>query len=119
MPRGSKPGEYRGGRQKGAKNKARANRELAIELAGIEPKAFLLNGMSFYQGQINAELAKARPDHDKVAKAYNAGKEFAKDAAPYCHARLASIEHSGPDGGPIAVSRIERVIVDSPPDPDG
>ncbi len=26
---------------------------------------------------------------------------IAKDAAPYCHARLANIEVSGPEGGPI------------------
>ena len=29
------------------------------------------------------------------------------------------IELSGPDGGAILISRIERVIVDSPSDPDG
>jgi hypothetical protein len=26
---------------------------------------------------------------------------FAKDAAPYMHAKLAAVEHSGPNGGPI------------------
>jgi hypothetical protein len=26
---------------------------------------------------------------------------IAKDAAPYLHAKLASVEHSGPEGGPI------------------
>ena len=30
-----------------------------------------------------------------------------------------AIELSGPDGGPIPISRIERVIVDSPPSSDG
>lgn len=28
----------------------------------------------------------------------------AKDAAPYLHPRLQTIEHGGPDGGPIQVS---------------
>lgn len=35
----------------------------------------------------------------------------AEKAAPYIHARLASVEHSGKDGGPVA-SRVEVVIVD-------
>jgi hypothetical protein len=26
---------------------------------------------------------------------------FAKDAAPYMHPRLAAVEHTGEDGGPI------------------
>ena len=36
-------------------------------------------------------------------------QEAAKDAAPYMHPRLAAIEHSGPDGGPIqVVSKVQR-----------
>jgi len=38
--------------------------------------------------------------------------EAAKAAAPYMHPRLAAVEHSGRDGGPIEMTRIERVIVD-------
>jgi hypothetical protein len=115
MPRGAKPGERRGGRQKGAQNKAKANRELAIRIAGIEPKQFLLNGMGFYQAQIEAELAKgSKADTAKLAAAFAAGKDFAKDAAPYCHARLAAIEHMGKGGGPIEYSdvrdRLARLI---------
>lgn len=113
MPRGARPGERRGGRQKGTQNKAKANRALAIRIAGIEPKTFLLNGMGFYQAQIEDEIAKgAGADQAKIAAAYAAGKEFAKDAAPYCHARLAAVEHMGKGGGPIEVTRIERVVVD-------
>jgi hypothetical protein len=105
MPRGAKPGERRGGRQKGTQNKAKANRALAIRIAGIEPKTFLLNGMGFYQAQIEDEIAKgAGADQAKIAAAYAAGKEFAKDAAPYCHARLAAVEHMGKGGGPIEIS---------------
>lgn len=121
MPRGSKPGERRGGRQKGAKNKKRATRALAIQLAGVEPKAFLLKGLAYCEAQINAELAKPKPDRDKIAKAFAVGQGFAKDAAPYCHSRLASIEHSGPEGGPIqqaVITKIEHVIVDSAENPN-
>jgi hypothetical protein len=41
---------------------------------------------------------------------------FAKDAAPYMHAKLAAVEHSGPDGGAIEVDntwRVELVRADS------
>lgn len=35
---------------------------------------------------------------------------YAKDAAPYMHARLAAVEHSG-DMAPMMFNRIERVII--------
>lgn len=45
--------------------------------------------------------------------------DCARDAAPYVHPKLASIEHTGRDGGPILVDKIERVIVrPNPPDTD-
>jgi len=46
----------------------------------------LLRGLGVCQAQITAELAKAKPDQAKIARAYAAGRDFAKDAAPYCHA---------------------------------
>jgi hypothetical protein len=36
---------------------------------------------------------------------------MAKDVAPYVHPRLATTEHTGKDGGPILVDKIERVII--------
>lgn len=105
-PRGSKPGERRGGRAKGTPNKRKATRALAIKMAGVDPKQFLLNGLAFYQGRINEELARPKPDAKVVEAAYIAGKEFAKDAAPYCHARLQAVAHSGPDGGPIEMKDV-------------
>jgi hypothetical protein len=91
-----------GGRAKGAPNKRKANRELALKVAGVDPKTFLLNGLAFYNGQIQREIAKrSKANLDIIATAYTAGREYAKDAAPYCHARLAAIEHTGAGGGPI------------------
>jgi len=34
-------------------------------------------------------------------KDWDAAASIAKDAAPYMHAKLASVQHSGPKGGPI------------------
>lgn len=106
-------GNKTGGRKKGSGNKASKNRKLAIAVAGIEPKDFLLNGLAFYNKKIQEELAKgASGSVAEVVLAYGAGKEFAKDAAPYCHPRLAAVEHSGPGKGPIElkdVSDADRV----------
>jgi hypothetical protein len=46
----------------------------------------LLHGLKACQSKIEAELAKgAKADHDKIAAAFDAGREVARDAAPYCH----------------------------------
>ena len=113
MSKGSKPGERRGGRQKGTPNKAKANRDLAIRIAGIEPKQFLLNGLGFYQGLIEAEIEKgADADLTALREAFTAGREFAKDAAPYCHSRMPQLtELTGLGGGPIETET--RVIDDT------
>lgn len=34
---------------------------------------------------------------------------FAKDAAPYMHARLAAVAHTGPKGGPVQIADITRL----------
>ncbi len=50
----------------------------------------LLRGLGLCQAQIEAELAKgAKANRDKIAAAFAAGMEFARDAAPYCHSRRA------------------------------
>ena len=47
----------------------------------------LLRQLRRCQAHIEAELAKgAKADPNKIAAAYAAGKDFARDAAPYCHA---------------------------------
>jgi hypothetical protein len=35
---------------------------------------------------------------------YAAAAAYAKDAAPYMHAKLASVQHSGPNNGPIDIN---------------
>lgn len=91
---GSKPGERRGGRKKGIPNKLTLTRAAEIAASGLTPLDYMLSVL--------------RDDSAPVARR----DEMAKAAAPYCHNRLASIEHSGKDGGPIEVARVERVIVD-------
>ena len=97
----------RGGKREGAGRKkssltvkTRAIAEIAID-EGITPLEVLLQAM---------RLLWATQQLKEAA-------DIAKAAAPYVHAKLSSIEHSGVDGGPLVIERIERVIVD-PKNPD-
>lgn len=77
---GARPGA---GRPKGALNRlTQEAREKAAE-GGITPLEYMLDILR---------------DEEKPA---DVRFEAAKAAAPYMHARLAAMEHSGPDGGPI------------------
>lgn len=69
-------------------------REIADKAAasGITPLEVMLEAMNTFRN---------RGDLEKAAG-------FAKDAAPYIHARLAAVEHSGPNGGPIELSAKEQ-----------
>jgi hypothetical protein len=77
MARGSKPGEHRGGRKAGMPNRKTAETQAAVAASGITPLDYMLSVM---------RDTAAEPDRrDDMAKA----------AAPYVHAKLAAIEHSG------------------------
>lgn len=87
-----------GGRREGAGRPPGAvqtkTRAVAIKLGlnGLTPLEVMVKAMRYYADQ---------GDLDKAAS-------FAKDAAPYMHPRLASVEHGGQDGKPI---RTEAKIV--------
>lgn len=90
------------GRPKGVANKT--SREIARRAAeeGITPLEVMVRAM-------RARWASAlAPDGSVVdAKAAAEAAALAKDAAPYMHPRLGSIEHTGPGGGDLVV-RISR-----------
>jgi len=75
-------GHKTGGRQKGTKNKSTVARESLLS-QGLSPLAYMLRVM---------RDEKADPERRD---------EMAKAAAPYCHAKLQSIEHAGEGGQPI------------------
>ena len=80
MPRGSAPGERRGGRQKGVPNKRTAFVRQAADLAlqsGDTPLDYLLSVMRDGEAPVEQRL------------------EAAKAAAPYVHPKLSAIDHSG------------------------
>ena len=77
------------GRPKGSLNKITAKREAEIEASGLTPLQYMLNILR---------------DQDATAEDR---KWAAKNAAPFCHARLAHQQHSGPDGGKIEVTIVQ------------
>jgi hypothetical protein len=97
MPRG---GKRRGaGRKPGHLNKRTvARQQLAASAAeeGISPLEVMLNRMRHYHSVAERELAKGEnADPGIIDRALKAANESAKDAAPFVHARLSAIEHSG------------------------
>ncbi len=73
MPRGSAPGERRGGRQKGTPNKLTAEVQAAIAETGETPRDYMLRVMR------DETVDPARRD------------AMAKAVAPYCHPRLTAV----------------------------
>jgi len=90
---GAKPGERRGGRQKGTPNKKNAEVIKAVKASGLTPLEFML------------DLMRGSPPEGATAVeaiAFASMRfEAAKAAAPYVHPKLTAIEHKGPDGGPV------------------
>ena len=93
MPRGSKPGERRGGRQKGTPNKdtkALCDR-IAERYPGWDP--------------VEAMAEIAQDDTNDVMIRLAALKEIAQ----YIHPKRKAIEHTGKDGAPLVPPPINVV----------
>ena len=80
--RGSRPGERRGGRKKGTRNK-RTLAQIALAEGDETPLAYLLAVMRDETADIERRM------------------ECAIAAAPYTHAKLKATEVSGKEGEPI------------------
>lgn len=102
MRGGKRPGA---GRPKGAKEGSPTKRAIRREMT----ERIVENALSEGVMPLEVMLAAMREEWNKGNKQLAA--EFAKDAAPYCHAKLASIEHSG--------EMTQNVVTDQPaPTPD-
>ena len=84
-----------GGRKKGTKNKRTTALKIESYAAGELPLDYLLRTM------------RTQPSPDMDAKEYLVAAtlrfEAAKAAAPFCHPKLAQIEHGNKDGKPFVV----------------
>src|SRR6185437_16358785 len=81
-------GKKTGGRVKGTPNKAPAAKVAEIAASGLTPLEYML------------QVLRA-PESTSADRAW-----AAKEAAPYCHSRLAAIQHTGKDGGPIETHEV-------------
>lgn len=91
MPRGSKPGERRGGRQAGTPNKSKQAIEEKLAALGCDP----IEGMA---------LIALDPKNSPELR----GKMFS-ELAQYVSAKRKAVEHSGPDGGPMNLQLVEAL----------
>lgn len=83
-------GKKTGGRQKGTPNKASIERAAEIAASGETPLDYMIRVMR--------DRSVDHPRRDDMAKA----------AAPYVHNKLAAVEHTGKDGGPIETASHPR-----------
>lgn len=79
-------GRKTGGRKKGSRNKRTKAREAAIESSGLTPLEFMLGVLRDPKQEYEMRL------------------DAARSAAPYVHPKLANIELTGKDKGPLEIS---------------
>jgi hypothetical protein len=89
MPRGSKPGERRGGRQKGSLNKKTLLQQKAVEATGVTPLDFMIQIMRDPKSTPEMKL-------DAAAK-----------AAPYVHPKLAAYDVNATVAGDLTVEIVD------------
>lgn len=92
----------RGGPRKGAGRPRGAASRKTKEIADRESQ----NGLTPLEVMLKAMRAHAEKDD------WDAAASIAKDAAPYMHAKLASVQHTGRNGGPIQTVDLTNVSMD-------
>ena len=108
-------GKKTGGRRKGTPNKATAERQAAVAATGCTPLDVMLDNMRWADQEAARLLAKVlspgAPTGSEALETIRAvlqlkerACEWARDAAPYVHPRLAAVAHryTNADGTPIA-----------------
>ncbi len=89
------------GKPKGSQSRrSEQSQALAAEL-GVDPVEMLLGLTKWAWEQFEADRSKDNADMVK---------DYAKEAAPYVRPKLASVEASGPDGGPMQSEHTIRFI---------
>ena len=83
-----------GGRKRGTRNKVTKARQAAVEASGLAPLDYLLTVMRDVKMPLELRI------------------DAAKSVAPYLYHRLASVQHTGADGGAMKFEQIVRIIVD-------
>ena len=117
--RGAKPGERRGGRQKGTPNKITKSRaELIEEVRGTQPpkgtllaKVVLAEAMMHFRGlAAKYHVNGATPDETKFHRYLKDAAAIAADLVPYESARLQATTISGNKDAPINAELVVRFV---------
>ena len=98
------------GRKPGIPNKRTREIQAKADALGVTPLDVLIEGTAFHYRnfkKLEKEL-KGRnfvTDEEKhnLQMSLNQARVFANDAAPYVHAKLANVSHTGKDGGPLNI----------------
>jgi hypothetical protein len=91
MPRGGK--REGAGRKRNVPNKVSAHRTKMAEATGVMPAEVMLDAMRFHYGLAQIERDKGHAADVSVLKSeLSAAQAFARDAAPYYHPKLATLQ---------------------------
>lgn len=105
MTAGANKGERRGGRTKGTLNQRTIQRKEIVDKAleqGVTPVEIMIDNMRWAHG---LALKAADAKDEKNEKAYRTlSQQWAEDCANYFFPKMASVEHTGEDGGPIQIN---------------
>jgi hypothetical protein len=100
MPRGgSKPGERRGGRQKGTPGRVKA--QLAVSAPEFDPYDQLEIIAKTFLEQAHAEQRLDRPNMRLVYDLFDKAARVLRDLVPYKRARLTAMKVSGDEDAPL------------------
>jgi len=101
---GSKPGERRGGRQKGTPNKlsiGRMKAQLAVSAPEFDPYDRLEIIARTLLEQVDAEKRRDRPNMRLVCDLLDKAARVLRDMVPYKRARLSAVKVSGDEDAPL------------------
>ncbi len=111
MPRGSAPGEHRGGRDKGTqnrrtieRNKILADERRAARADGFDSVEQMRIIAKYYLGVAAAEQRKTMPDRNRVEDCLEKAHAKLRDLAPYEHPKLSSLKVGGDPNAPLNLS---------------
>jgi hypothetical protein len=101
---GSKPGERRGGRQKGTPNKlsiGRMKAQLAVSAPAFDPYEELEIIAKTFLEQAHAEQQRDRPNMKLAFDLLDKAARVLRDLVPYKRARLTAMKVSGDEKAPL------------------
>ena len=104
MPRGSKPGERRGGRQKGSLNKlsiGRMKAQLATRAPDFDPYDQLEALAKELLNEVEQERSSPKPDQARIDQLRDMLARVLRDLVPYKRPRLAAMKVQGDPNAPL------------------